>query len=384
MSFTRRTFLGNVIATGAVGLLSGGLAPSVASMASAEGDVAPEERAAMAGLAEDFRKKWNVPGLSVAIARDGCMQYQRAFGFTDHSAGEPLEVSNLFRIASISKPITSVAVFQLMEQGRLRPDTRVFGEGAILGTQYGNRPYGANLKSITVDHLLTHTAGGWGKHNDPMFSNVSMSQAELISWALDNKPLEHQPGTVFDYSNFGFCLLGRVIEKVSGQPYARFMQENVLVPSGIMDMHIAANTRNARYPKEVTYFGQNGEDPYALNVTRMDSHGGWIANPMDLLRFTHQITGGAGGPALLKPETVRAMTTLSIEPGRARGWFISGSGHWWHSGDLAGTSAILVRLTSGLCWAALVNTRSDSTDVQLDNFVWSLIKQVKAWRFALN
>jgi hypothetical protein len=116
----------------------------------------------------------------------------------------------------------------------------------------------------------------------------------------------------------------------------------------------------------------------------MDSHGGWIANPMDLLRFTHQITGGAGGPALLKPETVRAMTTLSIEPGRARGWFISGSGHWWHSGDLAGTSAILVRLTSGLCWAALVNTRSDSTDVQLDNFVWSLIKQVKAWRFALN
>lgn len=88
---------------------------------------------------------------------------------------------------------------------------------------------------------------------------------------------------------------------------------------------------------------------------------------------------------MLKPETVQAMTAqISVEPGRARGWNISGRGHWWHGGDLAGTSAILVRLTSGLSWAALVNTRAESTDVELDNFIWTLIARVKAWRFALS
>lgn len=369
---------------GALGFLAPRLTALGTDLKPTEEDIEPEERAAMAGLSEEFRKKQAVPGLSIAIARNGHMKYQEAFGTTDHDGVEPLRPSSLFRIASISKPITSVAVFKLIEQGRLQLDSRIFGDGGVLGTKYGSRTYGSDLKSITVDHLLTHTSGGWGKQDDPMFSNLSMSQGQLISWVLDNRPLEHAPGSIYSYSNFGYCLLGRVIEKITGQPYAKFVQDNVLTPSGVSDMHIAANTRNERYPEEVFYYGQNGEDPYSLNVTRMDSHGGWIASPSDLVRFALQITGEGGRLALLKPQTVQAMTAqISVEPGRARGWNISGSGHWWHGGDLAGTSAILVRLTSGLCWAALVNTRADSTDVELDNFIWALIAKVKAWHFAL-
>lgn len=381
----RRTFLRHSLGAGAFGLLAAKTAPfRIANPEPDEGgDVLPAERAAMATAAEEFRKRCDAPGLSVAIARNGQMQYRQAFGSTEHNQAEPLTTANLFRIASISKPITSVAIFQLIEAGRLRASDFVFGPDGVLGTTYGSKPYDASVKSITVDHLLSHTAGGWGKSNDPMFLNVSMSQQELISWVLDTRPLEHAPGTAYSYSNFGYCLLGRVIERVTGQPYESFVRDHVLTPSGISDMHIGANTREARFPKEVVYYGQNGEDPYSLNVTRMDSHGGWIATPTDLVRFAMQVTGSPSGPALLRPETVRAMMTpVAVERGRARGWALSDKGHWWHSGDLAGTSAILVRHAAGLCWAAIVNTRQDSTDVQLDDFVWTLVAQVKAWRFA--
>ena len=382
--FSRRSFLQGAIGGGAACALFPKFRAFGAGVTLTDEDIEPEEREAIAGLAEEFRKKYDVPGLSIAIARNGRMQYQQAFGQTEHDGAEPLDISNLFRIASISKPITAVAVFKLIEQERLRLDSPVFGKGALLGTEYGSRPYKADLKAITVDNLLAHTAGGWGKRDDPMFSNVSMSQRELISWVLDNQPLEHPVGSTYDYSNFGYCLLGRVIEKAAAQSYARFVQENVLAPSGIRDMQIARNSRNERFLKEVVYFGQNGEDPYSLNVTRMDSHGGWIATPSDLVRFTLQIAGDGGGPALLKPETVAAMTAqLTVAPGRARGWNISGKGHWWHGGDLAGSSATLVRHAGGLCWAALVNTRTNSTDVRLDNFMWKLIGKVKAWSFAI-
>lgn len=292
-ALTRRSFLHAAIGGGAFGFLLPAFTALGAGVTPTEEDVQPEERAAMASLAEEFRKKHDVPGLSLAIARNGRMKYQEAFGLTDRDGVKPLGISNLFRIASISKPITSVAMFKLIEQGRLRLDSHIFGDGGVLGTEYGSRPYGSDLKRITVDHLLAHTSGGWGKHDDPMFSNLSMSQARLISWVLDNRPLEHAPGSVYGYSNFGYCLLGRVIERVAGQPYEKFVQENVLAPSGVSDMHIAANTRNERFPKEVIYYGQNGEDPYSLNVARMDSHGGWIATPSDLVRFALQITGEA-------------------------------------------------------------------------------------------
>jgi CubicO group peptidase (beta-lactamase class C family) len=380
MNLTRRQFLHNA-ATGAV-VMSAAVDPSAAKISRPESDVKHAEHAAMAEIAEKFRKENRAPGLSVAIARDGRMQYREAFGFTDENETTKLDVSNLFRIASVSKPITSVSIFKLIESGRLRSDDRVFGDGGLLGFEYGTRPLSANVRNISVDHLLTHTCGGWGKQDDPMFSNAFMTQHQLITWTLDNKPLRNAPGSVYEYSNFGYCLLGRVIEKVSRQPYEAYVGEKLLRPCGIADMHIAANTRIDRKPLEVTYFGQD-EDPYNLNVTRMDSHGGWIATPSDLVEFTVRITGTSFAPALLKPGSVRAMTReIAAEPGRSHGWNISDKGHWWHGGDLAGTSATLVRHAAGLCWAALINTRGDSTDVKLDSFMWDMVKKVRAWKFA--
>src|ERR1700687_5803197 len=104
-----------------------------------------------------------------------------------------------------------------------------------------------------------------------MFAHEEMEPRHLIAWTLENLPLSQQPGTHYAYSNFGYCLLGRVIEKVTGQTYAAHVQQAVLGPCGISDMAIAGNTLADRRPNEVIYYGQNGEDPYGMQVTRMDS-----------------------------------------------------------------------------------------------------------------
>jgi Beta-lactamase len=103
-------------------------------------------------------------------------------------------------------------------------------------------------------------------------------------------------------------------------------------------MKIAGNTMAERAPKEVKYYSQiPGQDPYNLNVTRMDSHGGWIATPTDLLRFFINIDGFSS-TQLLSRDTLKLMTTPSpITPGYAKGLLVNGANNWWHTGTLPGT-----------------------------------------------
>ncbi|MEK4069051.1 serine hydrolase domain-containing protein [Peribacillus sp. FSL R5-0717] len=85
---------------------------------------------------------------------------------------------------------------------------------------------------MTVQHLLEHTSG-WPSSADPMFGHLDLNQHQLITWVLDNEPLTYVPGKTFDYLNFGYCLLGRVIERISGISYANFVRQYVLEPCGI-------------------------------------------------------------------------------------------------------------------------------------------------------
>lgn len=341
----------------------------------------------MAAVAENYRHKFNAPGLSVAVAENGSLVYARAFGVTGHNSKEPLTTSHLFRIASVSKPITSVAIFSLIEKGRLRLEDTVFGTHGILGAKYGKQPYGPGIEQITIDHLLTHTSGDWDLWHDPMFSHTEMDQAELISWALDTLPLKHPPGSAFAYSNFGYCLLGRVIEEIAGRRYSDYVKKQILSRCGVTDMRIGGNTLKERAPKEVMYYQQplvqgedHNDDPYKLNVTRMDSHGGWIATPTDLARFATHVDGFDPRRNILKPETIKKMTTLSdVKPNYARGWMVNERGHWWHGGDLGGTSAILVRTSTRYCWAALTNTRCAHSESALDDMVWEMVSKVGSW-----
>lgn len=348
------------------------------------------QRGEMGRIAAAFRRQFSVPASSVAISRNGHFVYDQAAGMGDRQHLTQVQQSSLFRIASLAKPIASVTVFSLIEQGKLNLDDKVFGPSGILGTKYGKPPYKQFVTDITIDHLLTHTAGGWpADSTDPMMHNLGWNQTRLISETIATLPLTNAPGSHWAYSNFGYCVLGRVIEQVTGQPYAAYVQANILAPCGISTMQIAANKESQRAPNEVVYYGQYDENPYKINITRMDSDNGWIASPTQLVQFLNHVAGAPGIPALLKPATIKAMTTPAPAypqgPARyARGWMVGndGTGNWWHNGSLPGSTTIMVRTSTGMCWAALTNTRtqpSNEIDAALDEMMWDLVRTVPAW-----
>jgi len=366
----RRTLLRSVAAGGTVGVV--GLRPAYAAEPTAA------ERAAIDDIARSVVAEFKIPGLSIAIAAKGQPAYAKGYGFADRESGEPVTPRSTFRIASLSKPITAVAIFTLIERGRLRLSDKVFGPGALLGTDYGTPPYVRGIDQITVDHLLTHTSGGWPNDiTDPMFSNAGRNHRELIAWVLANQKAAHAPGEKYAYSNFGFCVLGRIIEKLSGQTYQAFVREQILAGRGIADMRIAGNTREQREVSEVAYYGSGG-DPYRLDVARMDSHGGWVASAPSLIRFL------LGLPDLLRPDSLRTMLTPSpLQASYARGWRVNDKGTHWHTGSLAGTTTLMVRTASGLCWTALTNGRergAGSYAEAIDRMMWNMVRKVPAWR----
>lgn len=378
MSVTRRTVLqGSLL--GVAGMLEA--TPTIAQWRPPE--PTSEERQRLARLAADFMDFFEVPGLSVAIAINGEPAYVEAFGLADKENGEKLTPQHRFRIASVTKPITSTGVFSLIEAGKLSLTDRVFGPNSVLGDDYKTPPDRQQIELITIEHLLTHTAGGWSNDShDPMFTNNQMNHRELITWTLLNQPLASEPGRSFAYSNFGYCLLGRVIEKIANQSYEKYIVEHILNRCDVSDMQIAGNTLADRAVNEVKYYNEGSIDPYGMNVTRMDSHGGWIARPTDLVRFLVHIDG-FGKNQLLSSDTLKSMTTpTEANPRYAKGFFVNKANNWWHSGSLPGTLTVAVRTHSNFCWAAFTNIRSRFEDMSasLDQFMWHMVGNVSSWR----
>jgi CubicO group peptidase (beta-lactamase class C family) len=384
-TISRRIYLKQMAMTAAASSIPAILIPrSVLAAEEVEPVPTESEEAAIADIARQNMVQYNAPGLSVAIARHGQLVYQRGFGCADKATDERVTPASLFRIASLTKPITSVAIFSLIEQGRLVLDDLIFGASGVLKFDFidtGGK-YSELVTKITLHHLLTHTCGGWENDaNDPMFRKPDLDQEQLITSTLRDQPLKYEPGTHYAYSNFGYCILGRVIEKITGQSYAEFVQQNVLAKCGIKDMQLGANTYAHRAEGEVVYYGQQGlgTNPYNMNVPRMDSHGGWIATPGDLVQFAMHVDGFKTTPNILRADTLKTMTTATAaNPNYACGWCVNSIPNWWHEGSLPGTLSIMVRTASGLCWAALTNTRVDGFD--LDKMMWQMVKAVPAWK----
>jgi CubicO group peptidase (beta-lactamase class C family) len=308
-----------------------------------------------------------VPGVSVAIAKDGLLVYARAFGFADAGAGERMTPDHRLRIASVTKPITATAIMQLAEQGVLSTDDQVFGDDGWLGTTYGTQPYSDDLLAITIDHLLTHTSGGWGdRTNDPMFQRTDLSGDDFTSWVIDNFPQTSSPGMTYAYANFGYHLLGRVIESATGQSYESYVAGNTLAGCGITDMQIAGDTLADRASGEVVYDGTNSDigDPYRIPVRRMDSHGGWIATATDLLRFMVRMDADPTATDIVSRSTLTTMTTgTTANANYGRGWSLYlPDNNWFHDGLLGGTAAIMVRHSTGICYAVITNGNGLDTD----------------------
>ena len=195
-------------------------------------------------LMEKFVSDNKIPGASLAVAKDGRLVYARGFGYSDLKKREPVRPDSLFRIASISKPFTAVAILQLVEQGKLSLDTSVFDLLPHKPHLAQGAKVDPRLKQITISHLLRHQ-GGWNRKEtiDPLFHSIDISTAlgktppasqdDVIRFMM-GWPLDFNPGENYNYSNLGYCLLGRVIEQISNQSYEQYMVNEFLKPIGMV------------------------------------------------------------------------------------------------------------------------------------------------------
>jgi CubicO group peptidase (beta-lactamase class C family) len=325
-----------------------------------------------------------VPGMALAITKDGKLVYAAGFGYANKESGEEAAPTSMFRIASVSKPFTSVAVMKLIEAGKLHLTDKVFGPGSILGADFPTPANNKKIEQITVKYLLEHVSGLSNAGGDPMFMNLNMNHAQLINWVLNDPAhrMNRDANTQFEYLNFGYCLLARVIEKVSGKSYEQFVKQNVLAPSGITEMTIGANTEAARKPREVKYYPASA---YSLNVTRFDAHGGWVASPIDMVRFVVHVDGLPTKKDIITAASRNLMLTDSgikdangNDPNYGFGW---GTQNQWHNGAMDGTIAFLQVLPNGYTYAIVANTRpaNDGFAFNMAGVAQKIINGVSKW-----
>ncbi|MFY0673425.1 MAG: beta-lactamase family protein [Bacteroidia bacterium] len=305
-----------------------------------------------------------IPGVQLAIVKNERLVERKSFGFANVELNEPVNDSSLFRIASISKPITVAGFLILNQRNELDLDAKVFGENGVLGTKYGKAPYSSKIESITVRHLIEHKAGGWpNDSNDPMFFDNSLSHEELISFVIDSIPLIYEPGTQVLYSNFGYCLLGRVIEEVSGLDYHLFIKQNLLEPSGINTMEIGSNTIEEMLKNEVKYYNNQFDySPYKPNVSRFDANGGWVASSTDLLKLMVRLDRNPNKADIIDTNTL-SQTYL-------------GNISWGHSGALPGTCTYLEKYNDEFAFAFLCNGNSYEYETATNELIEALQSEI--------
>jgi CubicO group peptidase (beta-lactamase class C family) len=302
--------------------------------------------ARMTAWFEAQTKKGDPSGFVVAIARGGKLAYLQPTGFADHDKKIPMRPDSIFRIGSMSKQITSVATMMLVDEGKLDldapvaqylPELRdmqvvkkdpVTGDASLLDREPPKR-------AMTIRDLLRNTSGlvlAEPYFADPGFGNTAIHLlyglkapfrrdkpiAPFVA-NLGTLPLLHQPGEVWEYS-LGFDVLGRVIEVVSGQTFDQFLQTRLFAPLLMVDTGF-----HVQEDKLARLVAVPGAQPAALSdgdvgkrQTFFSGGGGIVSTVPDFLRFCQMLLNGGelDGARILKPETVRLMTTNSLPPDR--------------------------------------------------------------------
>ena len=308
---------------------------------------------------------YNIPGASLAVTKNGKLVYIKGYGKANTTTGELVTPQHRFRLASVSKTYTGVAIMKLIQDGKLTIDQKVFGTGGVLGNDYGVAPYNTNVLGMTVRHLLQHVSGSWGAATggDVIDQNPAYTYKQLFDWVLSTRPNPNAPGTVYDYTNVGYNLLGRIIEKVSGKTYINYIKEDVLAPVGVTLTDIAGKTEAEKKTKEVTYYGQGNDASYVYTIAfpRRDADGGLMSTASDLLKLVTAVDGFTSRPDILNASSITTFTTASAAfSSYACGIGLWNAEHlWFNYGSLPGTRTGFMRHDNGMCVALLLNSRVD-------------------------
>ena len=327
-----------------------------------------------------FMQRWWIKGMSLSVMRGDSLLYSKGYGKADEDV--PMGPGNIMRIASVSKLLSAAGIMKLHEQGRLKLSDKVFGPDGILS----DAAYTEAIKEkayfdITVEQLLRHESGLSIRRGDPMFTTRDIMNIYRLEEAPDHETLVrlmlgrrlgYKPGSSRQYNNFGYLLLSMIIEKITGEEYEKWMQEELLEPAGCLDMHLAYNYYEDRYPNEVRYYMQDN-DPLVpeynnsadsvvrcyggSDVRSLSGAGGWVASTPEIARFVASIDAAPGVKDILSVKSIREMTAPYENHKYGLGWSDVGDS-WIRTGSLAGTNAIVYRFPDGECWIMVSNTHN--------------------------
>ena len=303
-----------------------------------------------------FMRYWDIKGGSFALMRNDSLIYAKGYGYSNLQDSIECEVKNVFRVASVSKLITAVAVMRLCETGKLSTQDKVFGEEGILCDSLFLDYRDKKITKITVEHLLRHTGGFANPHGDAAFNmdlvakylkkDLPLSMDDMVLYATKLR-LRATPGGWFNYSNLGYIVLSKVIEKASGMPYERYVKDSVLAPIGCHDIHLAHNFSEEFLENEVNYYevkeaepvpAYNGSDSLVMksrggnDVHGLYGAGGWVASPVELLKLVSAIDNCPVKSEFLSQESIDFMT-MSDKRTKPAGWATVTSREWLRSGS---------------------------------------------------
>jgi CubicO group peptidase (beta-lactamase class C family) len=325
-------------------------------------------------------------GLALGVVEGGRPTFVGSHGLADIASRTPVTQDTVFRIASITKLFTAVAVLQLVERGVIDLDSPASDHLRA----YALAPARRHFRPATVRHLLTHTAGipevvhladllhpGWGPFGArPAESSVPIGERlpSLAEYYRGGLRITVEPGTTFQYTNHGFATLGQIIEDVSGIPLARYFRERILGPLGMESTDLVRSERIAA--RLATGYSIGGRGP--ARVPDRDwvcvAGGGMYSTAADMARFVAALTGGGANEhgRILEPATLATMFAPHWQPdprlpGRGLGFARADDGGYLivsHSGVLPGfDSELLVAPDAGVGVFAFTNGSSGA-------FVW--------------
>lgn len=327
-----------------------------------------------------YLSKWFIKGGSLAIMRNDSLVYAKGYGWAEEDKELEMKPSHIMRMASVSKLITAAGVMVLQDKGMISIKDTVFGPSGILhGTPLDSLIKDKNCHKITVEHLLRHQGGFF---RDPLFSSRDIMHLMQLDHAPEAddffrfvlpKRLRFMPGEWEKYSNFGYLLLSRIIEEVAGKSYEAFIKEDVLLPAGVYDMHIAGIYYEDKRDNEVRYYTHEGDGKFieeynnsgrivercygGNNIPMLSGAGAWCGSPAELARFVASIDGRDEIPDIISKEAVAQMTEYIDKDTFSLGWNDTDPAKGWNrTGTLAGTTALIKYFPDGECWILITNT----------------------------
>jgi CubicO group peptidase (beta-lactamase class C family) len=286
------------------------------------------DRLARVGQMIDRRvAEGDVPGAVTLVAQNGRIVHFEARGVIDIDAKKPLPKDAIFSLASLTKPVTTVAVLMLIEEGKVRlgdPVSKFIPAFSEMNVAVTPARTVAASRPVTIRDLLTHTSGIVSPARIPTDGNATLAEYIL---RFAKEPLEFQPGTHWTYSNtVAFDMLARVVEVASGQTYDRFLHDRIFEPLGMNDTaHALTDAQKQRLATRYDVVS-NGLRKNVRTDTPMYFGGGWGLNStaLDYYRFAQMLLnkGELDGRRLLSPRAVELMQSVHISdtlPGRTPG-----------------------------------------------------------------